>query len=98
MLYVTTPDRPPKRPLLVSLCIETLYPALYSCDSEKDMYVLSLCVHTYLRDANPHTMAIAIFHWCVSFCEGWRPVKDGTPTLTEWPVIFFSCFWCCVIL
>ena len=33
------------------------------------------------------------------FCEGWRPVFYGTPTLTEWPVPFFvSCFWCCAIL
>ena len=25
----------------------------------------------------------------VSFCEGWRPVVHGTPTLTEWPMPFF---------
>ena len=24
------------------------------------------------------------------FCEGWRPVVYGTPTLTQWPVLF--CF------
>ena len=25
----------------------------------------------------------------VSFCEGWRPVVYGTPTLTQWPVLFY---------
>jgi len=47
------------------------------------------------RDANPHRMASAMF-FCVSgvvpFCEGWRPVGHGTPTLTEWPVPCFSLF------
>ena len=28
----------------------------------------------------------------LSFCEGWRPVHSGTPTLTEWTVAWFPLF------
>ena len=39
------------------------------------------------RDANPYRMAQhqkqeEKWHW--PFCEGWRPVNNGTPTLTDW--------------